>query len=264
MGQSWTQRWTSSSPSTPHSQQAVYPFSQVARYGQVGSNIFISAPASSCVAADPTPTNQYICAAVGRRAVWAVDLVGQGGYSSTDYSLEDDGTSFAAPIVSGIVHTMMNVAPRKLSFIDIMGILIQTAVPSVSIDLVKQKTTLPAYWQWTKNQAGYNHSRFFGFGVVDAARAVEMAADVTKWPTVSNHGLLTSSLGAIGPPQGCPFDSAPSDEGGIPYCRLCNIAVAGSPDNAVVAHVRACINTSVPLLEVSEWDNGCPAGARCC
>mmetsp|Transcript_17514 Transcript_17514/g.27048 ORF Transcript_17514/g.27048 Transcript_17514/m.27048 type:complete len:796 (+) Transcript_17514:120-2507(+) len=71
------------------------------------------------------------------------------------------GTSFAAPIISGVVALMLEVNP-DLGWRDVQGILAATS----------QKTD-PDDSSWTTNSAGFHHSYKYGFGLVDAQAAVQ-------------------------------------------------------------------------------------------
>lgn len=79
------------------------------------------------------------------------------------YTSQFNGTSAAAPTVSGVVALMLQAQP-DLSVRDIKHILANTAV--------KANPTDPS---WVTNQAGYKFSNRYGFGVVDAQAAVNMA-----------------------------------------------------------------------------------------
>jgi subtilisin-like proprotein convertase family protein len=80
------------------------------------------------------------------------------------------GTSFSAPIVSGVIALMLE-ANEELTWRDVQGILaVTSAVPNDSSD--KTKTT---------NAAGVTHSNFYGFGVIDAKAAVDTALTWNQW-----------------------------------------------------------------------------------
>eukprot|EP00941_MAST-03F_sp_MAST-3F-sp1_P000948 g948.t1 len=79
-----------------------------------------------------------------------------------------EGTSFAAPVVSGVVALMLEAKP-SLGWRDVQHILALTA-----------KKTDPYDPDWRTNQAGYHHSVQYGFGLIDALHAVELAKLWTK------------------------------------------------------------------------------------
>jgi subtilisin-like proprotein convertase family protein len=73
------------------------------------------------------------------------------------------GTSFACPVVSGIVALILQ-ANDNLTWRDVQGVLASTA----------QKIQ-PDDPSWVTNAAGFHHSYLYGFGLVDASAAVNAA-----------------------------------------------------------------------------------------
>lgn len=71
------------------------------------------------------------------------------------------GTSYATPIVAGVVALMLQVNP-DLTWRDVQGVLASTS----------QKVQ-PSDPSWSTNAAGFHHSYLYGFGVVDAGAAVK-------------------------------------------------------------------------------------------
>lgn len=71
-----------------------------------------------------------------------------------------DGTSFACPLVAGVIALVLEAAPN-LGWRDMQGILVATS---------QQMDT--GGGRWTENGAGFNHSYEYGFGVIDAVAAV--------------------------------------------------------------------------------------------
>mmetsp|Transcript_153 Transcript_153/g.388 ORF Transcript_153/g.388 Transcript_153/m.388 type:complete len:1944 (+) Transcript_153:467-6298(+) len=76
------------------------------------------------------------------------------------------GTSFATPVVSGVIALMLEANP-ELSWRDVQGIL---AATSAIVDDDEDTTALD-------NGGGYWHSNWYGFGLIDAKAAVEAAMD---------------------------------------------------------------------------------------
>jgi subtilisin-like proprotein convertase family protein len=110
-------------------------------YSTSGAPLFISAPGGDF----ETRTN---------------NIVADPGGGCTDAGV---GTSFACPVISGVVALMLEVN-RDLSWRDVQGILATTAQKVYPLDS-----------SWTTNAAGLHHSYLYGFGVVDAHAAVEAA-----------------------------------------------------------------------------------------
>ena len=76
------------------------------------------------------------------------------------------GSSFACPVVSGVIALMLEANP-DLSWRDVQAILAQT---SRAVDDSRDDSQ-------TTNGAGFWHSNWYGFGIVDAKAAVEAAMD---------------------------------------------------------------------------------------
>lgn len=88
------------------------------------------------------------------------------------------GTSFAAPIVSGVVALMLQ-ANKSLSYRDVQEILASTARMSVSTEAsFTTQWALNADRNW--NGVGRHYSYDHGFGAVDALAAVRMAENWTS------------------------------------------------------------------------------------
>ena len=124
-----------------------------------------------------------------------------------NYTSTFNGTSSAAPIVSGVIALMLEANPN-LSWRDIKYILALTArkINPSSINISHPYATAPAphtatlptgmIWDygWTTNTAGFNYSNLYGFGSVDAAAAVAMAKTMTpKFPANLTETPLTSA-----------------------------------------------------------------------
>ncbi len=93
------------------------------------------------------------------------------------------GTSFAAPLVSGIVALMLEVNPA-LGYRDVKAILALTAQPGAGGT---------ANGGSGFNGGGLIHSRDLGFGVVDAAAAVRLARSWDRQSTAATEAHETAS-----------------------------------------------------------------------
>lgn len=121
--------------------------------------------------------------------VWTTDLLGARGYnrSGNPADVDDDrfttrfnGTSAAAPMVSGVVALMLEANPR-LGWRDVKEILIRSAA-----------LTDPADPEWFTNAAGIHFNPGYGAGRVDADAAVRMSRG---WTSL---GRLQSALAFYG------------------------------------------------------------------
>lgn len=117
---------------------------------------------------------------------------GQGGNSGCNYTVSFNGTSSAAPILSGVVALMLSANPN-LTWRDIKYILAKTAVP---VDYSESAayghplagtghTNYPSgvMWErpWVRNSADFRFHNFYGFGKVNASAAVALAKNTTQY-----------------------------------------------------------------------------------
>ena len=129
-------------------------------YGEPGANVLISAPSDG--------------SGVG---ITTTDNAGNNGYTSSDYTSNFGGTSSATPLVSGVIALMME-ANSNLTWRDVQQILVESA-----------RKNDPNDSGWNTNGAGLEFNHKYGFGVVDAGHAVDLA---TNWQTLDPEVNLTS------------------------------------------------------------------------
>jgi subtilisin-like proprotein convertase family protein len=107
------------------------------------------------------------------------DRVGTSGWSAGDY-VTVAGTSYAAPVVSGVVALMLDANPA-LGYRDVQEILVYAA---------RQTDKLNPGWDWNGaqnwNGGGLHFSHDYGFGLVDATAAVRLAESWQKQSTYAN------------------------------------------------------------------------------
>lgn len=92
-----------------------------------------------------------------------------------------EGTSYAAPVVSGVAALLLQVRP-ELTWRDVRGILATTAY---SVEDPKDDT-------WVVNAAGMHFSDRYGFGIVDASAAVSAAE---TWKLYDPEQMVEASSG---------------------------------------------------------------------
>ncbi|WP_338494998.1 S8 family serine peptidase [Pseudomonas trivialis] len=115
----------------------------------------------------------------------------RGSTFGNDYT-SMQGTSFAAPIVSGIVALMLEANPN-LGYRDVQQIL------ALSARQINDPST-----QWTSNGArgwnggGMHTSNDYGFGEVDARAAVRLSEAWMTQSTGANEYVYSASSGALG------------------------------------------------------------------
>ena len=135
--------------------------------------------------------------------------------SNCEYTSTFNGTSSAAPVVSGVVALMLE-ANQNLSWRDVKHILAQTArqvdsnaaaldVPAIvcadsdcSSSEASSSISLTARDAWITNATGYSYHNWYGFGAVNAGAAVAMAQNYSSslgtWQKDSYELELSPSL----------------------------------------------------------------------
>lgn len=154
---------------------AVDPRGRQASYSEPGAAILVSAPGGQG-GGDLTK-------------ILSTDLVGAEGYNYVAGLSDDDafpdlnytgdfyGTSAATPVVSGVVALMLEANPN-LTWRDVQHILVNTARQNHRSD--------PG---WSVNGAGFHINHKYGFGVVDAAAAVNLARN---WQPVAARTITVT------------------------------------------------------------------------
>lgn len=136
-----------------------------AYYSTPGASLFISAPG-----ADREDPNGHYTARVGGGCV--------------DVGM---GTSFSTPVVSGVVALMLE-ANGSLGWRDVQGILAQSATPV--LNYAEEENDGSA----ATNGAGFWHSNLYGFGLINAAGAVEVSK---TWTNYGPELLITVDSGIL-------------------------------------------------------------------
>jgi len=137
----------------------------VTSYSSPGASVLVAAPGGG--ATDPLSD------------IITTDRVGNAGYSAADY-VSISGTSFSAPIVSGIVALMLEANPN-LGYRDVQEIL---AYSAREIDSAGNDWRYNGASNW--NGGGLHYDALYhnlGFGLVDALAAVRLAE---TWGSVSH------------------------------------------------------------------------------
>ncbi|AEO43031.1 S8 family serine peptidase [Xanthomonas euvesicatoria] len=130
--------------------------------------------------------------------------------ASCNYSARMNGTSAATPTVAGVAALMLGANPQ-LTLRHVKYILATTAVqvdPHQAKAFYKDAVIEPA---WITNAAGHRFSNWYGFGLVDAAVAVERATHFTPLPAMQDtdwtvYDGKSSTIGGIGSPARLAID----------------------------------------------------------
>lgn len=133
-------------------------------YSNWGAEISVCAPSNN---AGP-PTYPLVTGSLPGRGIVTTDRVGPSGYSSTDYTYSFGGTSSSCPLVAGVASLVLSANP-ELTAGEVKEILETTADKIVDNDPDPQLgLSLGTY-------DANGHSQWFGYGKVNAFRAVTEA-----------------------------------------------------------------------------------------
>lgn len=119
--------------------------------------------------------------------------------STCNYTGRMNGTSAATPMVSGVAALVLETNPN-LSYRDVKYILATTATRNhpnqPAVTLADGRVLVPG---WTVNAANRAYSNWYGFGVVNSARAVQVAENFQSLgPLVDTGWRTTTRTVAIG------------------------------------------------------------------
>jgi subtilisin family serine protease len=171
-----------------------------ASYSTTGASIWISAPGGEY--GYSSGYDSSLSPAKYKPAIVTTTSTGCGNYSLSFNTLDSrganalaaqcqytammNGTSSAAPVVSGVVALMLEANPQ-LTWRDVRHILATTArkvdesfVPIAFTGLLSSGA-LTLEQGWVRNAAGFHFHNWYGFGKVDAARAVTAARNYTSY-----------------------------------------------------------------------------------
>jgi subtilisin family serine protease len=119
--------------------------------------------------------------------IYTTDRVGSAGYqSNSDYTDDFGGTSSACPGVAGLVALMLSVNP-DLTWEQVRAIIKET---SEKIDLANGEYD------------GQGHSKFYGYGKVDAEKAVKEALSLKTDTQVNQVKVISALVNPIGIDRG--------------------------------------------------------------
>jgi len=134
------------------------------------------------------PGSSLLVAAPGSHVLSSgVSLEAERGATVGSAYSTTQGTSFAAPIVSGVVALMLQ-ANAGLGYRDVQQIL---ALSARKVDDASTQWAYNAGYNW--NGGGMHASHDYGFGMVDARAAVRLAESWGSQATKANEHLLTAS-----------------------------------------------------------------------
>lgn len=183
---------------------------EAASYSSSGSNVWISSFGGLDGANNPAMLTTDLTGCTYGMAKSTASLPfnrGSNGNTNCNYTATFNGTSSAAPLLSGIVALMLQANPN-LTWRDVKYILAKTAVPvdysttaAYSHPLAgTTHVTFPTQtlWEypWINNAANFKFHNFYGFGKADATAAVTMAKSYTQY--LSKTLTFSNVSGVVG------------------------------------------------------------------
>ena len=170
-------------------------------YSSWGKEISVCAPSNN---AHPVFGRSYTYPEVGGsfpgRGIVTTDRVGPLGYSSSDYTSNFGGTSSACPLVAGVAALVLSANP-DLTAREVREILEQTA------DKIEDTSTDPQLGLALGTYDQNGHSQWFGYGKVNAYKAVREAINRLENPIEDTNEIKVETTPALSIPD--------NDEAGI-------------------------------------------------
>ena len=166
---------------------ALNDLGQRADYSERGACLVVTAPSGNdATRAQGTTTTDLVGDFGYNRSDVAAGPVGPADLADRNYTQNYNGTSSAAPVVSGVVALMLQANPN-LGWRDVQEVLIRSATQ-----------TDPQNNEWRTNKAGFKFNPNFGAGRVNAGAAVALAKNWTNLPvmtfTASKQPSLTVAI----------------------------------------------------------------------
>ncbi|MBE9178176.1 S8 family serine peptidase [Oculatella sp. LEGE 06141] len=169
---------------------------QKAAYSNWGTDISVAAPSNNSLPGmwlqqtGYTNTAPTIRDSLRGRSVFTSDRVGAAGYESGNYTAGFGGTSSACPLVAGVAALMLSANP-DLTAREVKQILQETT------DKIVDSTPEPQFGLRKGTYDAKGHSQWFGYGKVNAARAVQAAQQrlaavprVSQWVRQQNTAAI--------------------------------------------------------------------------
>ena len=215
-----------------------------ASFSSPGSNLWMSAPGVRTSASDIVGCSGGYSTNPSRGPF---DRQGNNLNPNCDYATGKQGTSMAAPLVSGVVALMREVCPGTCTWREIKHALAKTAVKVDSKASDHQHPikglSLPGHTYqlgWRTNSAGYSFHNHYGFGMPDIKAAINYLENEAKV-----MGELVNTLGSDGRAyyqSGSLNQNIPDrDAGGISH------SLAVDAHNLVIEHVLVIVNITHPI-----------------
>lgn len=171
---------------------AATSLSKKAAYSNWGKSISVSAPSNNAPPGMWLPDTGYVMSApqittfLAGQGVFTTDRLGAAGYDKGDYTGAFGGTSSATPVVAGVAALVLSVNP-DLTAAQVKQILQQTA------DKITDPDPDPQLGNRMGTYDATGHSQWFGYGKVNAYKAVVMARQMLVPPAPAQVWLQQRS-----------------------------------------------------------------------
>ena len=159
-------------------------------YSTAGANLWVSAPGGefgryqpAMITTDLQGCDRGYSKSPGFNPVNSFENNENGLNPNCNYTSRFNGTSSAAPVLSGVMALMLEANP-DLTLRDVKKIIAETSdqidsgFEDVTVDVGGRTHTLERGWM--TNRAGYRFHNWYGFGRVNAGKAVRNAQAVTS------------------------------------------------------------------------------------
>jgi subtilisin-like proprotein convertase family protein len=165
---------------------ALNDLGQKADYSERGACLIVAAPSGAESGESGRPQGTTTTDVMGEHgynlAAKNIGPVGPDELADRDYTQNFNGTSSAAPVVSGVVALMLQANPN-LGWRDVQEVLIRSATQ-----------TDPTNNEWRTNKAGFKFNPNFGAGRVNAGAAVALATNWVNLPTMISTASEQATL----------------------------------------------------------------------
>jgi subtilisin family serine protease len=237
-----------------------------ASYSTAGSAIWVSAPGGefgrnggSGVRIEPAmvTTDQSTCAkGYSTNTIDNGSAFDNGGAPNTacNYTNGMNGTSSATPVTAGVIALILEANPA-LTWRDVKHILASTArqidASRLAVNFSLTGGTYIAEPAWLTNAVGFNFHNWYGFGMVDASAAVNMARTYTlgQLGTFVDTGFISSTALSLPIPD---FSVVGTTD---------QLTVPGTPVQVIEA-VQISVNATHPFIGDLGIELTSPSGTR--
>lgn len=171
-----------------------------AAYSNWGTNVSVCAPSNN---APPgmwfqetgfVYTQPAIASSLSGLGIFTTDQVGAAGYDPSNFTSNFGGTSSATPVVAGVAALVLSANP-DLTAQQVKRILQETADKIVDSEPDPQLTLRGGSYD------GSGHSQWFGYGKVNAARAVQAAQQVRTVASSASRQVRAANHNQVGIPD---------------------------------------------------------------